>query len=120
MQDELILEKYVTTPVELVLLDGSTDKVINYIKKDGQKSIACIVYSDYIDAYKRELESVYIYDFGKNDDISTQANRLFKILRETDEKDFDIIFAPLPPRSGYGLALFNRMIRAAGHKIIRL
>lgn len=105
---------------ELVLLEGSTEKAINYIKKAGQKSIACIVYSDYIDIYKRELESVYIYDFGKNDDISTQANRLFKILRETDEMDFDIIFAPLPPRSGYGLALFNRMIRAAGHKIIRL
>ena len=34
--------------------------------------------------------------------------------------DYDKIYAPLPEKSGVGLALYNRMIRAAAHQIIRL
>ena len=42
------------------------------------------------------------------------------ILRDTDKHSFSAIYAPLPKASGMGLALYNRMIRAAAHKIIRL
>ena len=53
-------------------------------------------------------------------DIELQAHRLFKILRDTDYRNYNVIYAPLPDTKGIGLALYNRMIRAAAHKIIRL
>ena len=34
--------------------------------------------------------------------------------------NFDEIYAPLPSQSGVGLAIYNRMIRAAAHHIIRM
>ena len=61
-----------------------------------------------------------IFDFGSIEDELTQANRLFDILRETDKVDISVIYAPLPKTKGIGLALYNRMIRAAAHKIVRL
>jgi hypothetical protein len=39
---------------------------------------------------------------------------------EADKDDFYKIYAPLPDKRGIGLAIYNRMIRAAAHTIIKL
>ncbi len=57
---------------------------------------------------------------GEKSDFDKQAKRLFAALREADASDVDIIYAPLPPQKGMGLALFNRLIRAAAHQIIKI
>ena len=57
---------------------------------------------------------------GKKDDPASQAKRLFAALREADRAGCKAILAPLPEKSGMGLALYNRMIRAAAHNIIAL
>ena len=41
-------------------------------------------------------------------------------LRHADRAKPDVIYAHLPPKSGLGLALYNRMIRAAAHTILHL
>ena len=57
---------------------------------------------------------------GSENDLSTQAHRLFSALREADSLGCDIIYARLPLKSGIGLALYNRMIRAASHTVINI
>ena len=52
------------------------------------------------------------------DDVE-YAHRLFDLLRRADKLGAEAIFAPLPEKSGLSLALYNRIIRAAGCKIIR-
>jgi L-threonylcarbamoyladenylate synthase len=52
--------------------------------------------------------------------LHTQAHLLFYALREADKGAFDRIYAPLPPLDGIGLALYNRMIRAAAYQILDL
>ena len=47
-----------------------------------------------------------------------EARRLFSCLRGADEAGADRIYIPLPDRHGIGLAVYNRVIRAAGGKII--
>ena len=37
-----------------------------------------------------------------------------------NKENFDEIYAPLPSKDGIGLALYNRMIRAAAHHILVL
>ena len=54
---------------------------------------------------------------GARDDLATQAHRLFTALRQADRSDAEIIYAHLPPQEGLGLALYNRMIRAAAHTV---
>ena len=61
-----------------------------------------------------------MYKFGARGDEAAQAHLLFKLLRDADKENYDVIYAPLPEMTGIGLALYNRMIRAAAHNIIRL
>ena len=105
---------------EVVLLDGSPDKAISYISARSYSNYAVICYSEDISQFESALGDATIIDFGNRDDMKSQARSLFDILRAADKQSYDIIFAPLPPTEDIGLALYNRMIRAAAHKIIRL
>lgn len=57
---------------------------------------------------------------GGKTDYNAQAKRLFACLREADAVEAEKIYAPMPPKSGMGLALYNRLIRAAAHQVIKL
>jgi len=50
----------------------------------------------------------------------TLASNLFKCLREFDEKKVDVILAEAPEIDGIGLAVMNRMSKAAGGNIIKV
>lgn len=104
----------------LVLLDGDVDASIKYISESESKRIAVISYSEDIDKLSRALPNAVLFEFGEMQDEIGQAHRLFDILREADKMNFDVIYAPLPEMSGIGLAIYNRMIRAAAHTIINL
>ena len=54
---------------------------------------------------------------GRRDDLIMQAHTLFSRLREADRLGARVVYAHLPPKTGLGLALYNRMIRAAAHTI---
>ena len=76
-------------------------------------------------AYSEEVTTLYglgfaVYDMGSETDEITQASRLFRILRDADKEAFDCIYAPVPTAKGVGMALYNRMIRAAAHRILNL
>ncbi len=58
--------------------------------------------------------------YGDAADDSAQANRLFDALRELDEQGAETVYARCPSLSGVGLAVYNRLIRAAGFHIIDL
>ena len=58
--------------------------------------------------------------YGRIDDSRSQANRLFNALRELDELGAETVYARCPEISGIGLAVYNRLIRSAGFKIIEL
>lgn len=55
---------------------------------------------------------------GDRNHPETIAANLFSILREFDEKNVDVILAESVNESGVGLAIMNRMIKAAGYDII--
>ena len=101
------------------LLDGRPDAVAEYLKtREGH--IAVIAYTEDIAPLRGACPGADFYDFGARADELAQAHRLFYLLREADKKDYDAVYAPLPPTDGVGLALYNRMIRAAAHQIVRL
>ena len=104
----------------VVLLDGDASGAAQYIKSQAKKNIAIIAYDEDVSAYRREFFGAVIYSFGAKCDTLTQANRLFYILREADKQNFDEIYAPLPEKEGIGLALYNRMIRAAAYKTVKV
>ena len=105
----------------LFLLDGDMDKIVDYlIQRSKTKNIAVICYSDDENIIDQSLPDAKIYVFGNKSDELTQAHLLFDILRLADKENCDEIYAPLPQKHGIGLALYNRMIRAAAYQIIRM
>jgi L-threonylcarbamoyladenylate synthase len=106
----------------VILLDGSKEAIASYLQKHSsqEKRIAVIAYEDDADYISSVVNDIDIYKFGKRSDEAKQAHLLFKLLRDTDKENYAVIYAPLPERKGIGLALYNRMIRAAAHNIIRL
>ena len=104
----------------LVLLDGEIDDVISYVKAEACSKIAILCYRDDREMITSQLPNAERYVIGAKDNIKEQAQHLFSILREADKNNYDKIYAPIPSKDGVGLALYNRMIRAAAHTIIDL
>ena len=104
----------------LVLLDGETNDMVDYVKEDGKNRYAVVCYSEDESKFRGSLSGGEFYILGSKDDMDEQAHQLFAILREVDKHSYEKIYAPLPSKEGVGLALYNRMIRASAHTIINL
>ena len=104
----------------LVLLEGDKEEIISYIAKQQDGKVCVISYDEDVEFYSNNLIDSVVLNFGEKLNEQEQAKRLFNLLRDADAGDFNVIYAPLPSRDGIGLALYNRMIRAAAHKIINL
>jgi len=104
----------------VTLLDGTVEQCIAYIGSIGEEKIGIIAYDDDVSLYQSAFPNAKIYAFGKKEDELSQAHLLFALLRRADKDALAHIYAPLPRKSGIGLALYNRMIRAASHHILHL
>ena len=101
----------------LVLLSGSFEKVLAFLAEEqSRKSCAILCYDEEIPY----LNPDRLFPVGARDDLAAQAQTLFRSLRSADRTDAEIIYAHLPPQTGLGLALYNRMIRAAAHTVREL
>lgn len=103
---------------EVVLLSGDDGAVERYMLSFADDdSVAYICFNEY-DSVK-DLKNAKIV--GGELDLETQGSRIFDILREFDTMpSIKTIFAKLPPKQGIGLAIFNRMLKAAGYRVIHL
>ena len=98
----------------VVLLHGDETKILAFLRAEqAEHPCAILCYDEEIPA----LSSAGLIPVGKRDDLRTQAHRLFTALRQADRSDATVIYAHLPPQEGLGLALYNRMIRAAAHTV---
>ena len=59
-----------------------------------------------------------ILSLGAKSDVNVHAARLFSLLRECDTRNFEKIYARLPKKDGLSLAVYNRIIKAAGYDVI--
>lgn len=79
--------------------------------------------SDLALCYDSDVEHIdcnYI-SLGEKSNYNSQAHNLFSALRKADETpDIKTIYVRCPDTDGIGMALFNRLIRAAGFEIIDL
>lgn len=98
----------------VVLLTGEEDKILAFLREEQvAKKCAILCYDEECAA----LSPKGLIPVGAREDLATQAHRLFTALRQADRSDAEIIYAHLPPQDGLGLALYNRMIRAAAHTV---
>lgn len=109
--------KHYAPKAPVFLVNGENEKVIAFFR-DKQKNEKCGILC--FDEDKKLLLPQNALTFGKHDDAIAQAQQLFQKLRCFDVMDVDKIYARIPSESGVGLAVYNRLIRAAGFDIIEL
>ncbi|MGW9527007.1 L-threonylcarbamoyladenylate synthase [Paenibacillus terrae] len=61
-----------------------------------------------------------VYTLGRLDALHEAAQRLYGVLRRCDEEGVTYILAEACPPKGLGDAIMNRLLKAAGHRIVRL
>ena len=54
------------------------------------------------------------------EDEKTLAHSVFAVLRKADKLGVSEIYVHAPSKSGIGLAVYNRLIRAAAFRVIKL
>ncbi len=58
--------------------------------------------------------------YGDSEDESTLAHSVFSALRQVDQMGAKEIYIHAPSKNGIGLAVYNRLLRASGFKVIKL
>ncbi len=103
----------------LVLLEGEADEVLAYLQRRQDEEICAILcYDEEVPCLRPEG----LLPVGPREDVASHAHTLFARLREADalEPQPTTVYAHLPDRTGLGLALYNRMIRAAAHTVVNV
>ncbi|MBO4693770.1 MAG: threonylcarbamoyl-AMP synthase [Clostridia bacterium] len=58
--------------------------------------------------------------YGDKDDKESLAHNLFSALRDVDSLRAECVYVHAPNKAGIGLAIYNRLLRAAAFKVINL
>ena len=101
----------------LILLDGEYEDVIHFlINEQKKKKCAIICYDEDVE----RLDGNLLLPIGAKEDVVSHSKLIFARLRQCDKLSPEVIYAHLPHKDGLGLALYNRMIRAAAHTVLRI
>lgn len=107
---------------DLTIVDGTEEHVLEYINAQVRllrgrgKKTGVIATDTSVAGYRADVcKSV-----GNRDDEDTIARELYRILREMDDECVEVIYAEAFDDSGVGQAIMNRLLKAAGHKVIRV
>jgi L-threonylcarbamoyladenylate synthase len=113
--------KHYAPKASVVLVEGSVSSVIKKItelikcyKLKGSK-VGVLVTQETIDYYSADV----VKSLGSRFNLKVIAKNLFNLLREFDIENVDVIIAEGIPNEGLGLAVMNRLRKAAGYNIVK-
>jgi L-threonylcarbamoyladenylate synthase len=124
--------KHYSPECEVLLVNGSIEKFAEFFKTEslkGQSIAALINKNDVPEFVSRTTENsessengsaepTWLFFYGKTPEDF--ARNIFSKLRKFDDCGVERAYIHSPEKNGIGLAVYNRLIRAAGFKIIDL
>ena len=105
---------------ELTIVRGSAPAVINYINarlvegRINNKKTGVIATDETIGTYLADV----LRSVGKRTDVNGVARGLYRILREFDDEGVELIYSESFDGNGVSQAVMNRLLKAAGHRMI--
>ncbi|MFE8701864.1 L-threonylcarbamoyladenylate synthase [Cytobacillus sp. FJAT-54145] len=100
----------------LFLVEGSREYIQQLIlekQKEG-KEVGVLTTEENESFYKAD----FIFTCGKRQDLDSVASSLYEALRSFNHSNVNIIFSEVFPYEGVGQAIMNRLLKAAGHRIL--
>ena len=116
-KDEKVLSpglkhKHYAPKAEVTIINGEFEKYRQLVETENATALCFDEYADKINA-----KTVC---YGSEKDSATQAVKLFHALRQLDEIGAGKVYAMMPSTEGVGLAVYNRLLRAAGFRVVNL
>lgn len=105
--------KHYSPKGQVILVKGSFKSFLSYVNENASEQDSVLCFDG-----EGENFSIPVVTYGKKNDPSSQAKHIFDALRKLDEMGSEKIFARMPDESGVGLAVFNRLARAAAFNIV--
>ncbi len=103
--------KHYAPKAEVILVDASPEEYSSYVNLQTDCHALCL--TEDLPLLRRPSLS-----FGGRYDGREQARLLFSRLSQLDELGAKRVYAHMPSKRGIGLAVYNRLIRAAGFSVI--
>lgn len=100
----------------VTVVRGDPEKTAHYMKEHLQAQCGVICFEDYVNLFS----GFPCRSLGPVGDLGEQARRLFEALRWFDSQSVTAIYAQSPQSDGLGLAVTNRLNKAAGFHIIEV
>ena len=106
----------------LTIVDGEPEKVIAYINEKNRCHRAAGIRTGVIctEETKDYYEADLVKSAGSREEEETVARELFRILREFDDEGAGEIYAESFDSTGVGRAVMNRLLKAAGQRVVHL
>jgi len=116
-----IKHRHYAPEAQLILIEGKLNKVVARVKElaainmaDGKK-VGILATDETMSDYDADV----LKSLGSRSNVATIARNLFRLLREFDMEEVDIIIAEGIPPKDLGLAVMNRLRRAANFNIVK-
>ena len=104
---------------ELTIVDGESAKVVDWINahvkealEKGQK-VGIICTDETKALYPQGVKK----SVGNRQNEETVARELYRVLREFDDEGMEVMYSESFAESGIGVAIMNRLLKAAGHHV---
>ena len=106
---------------EVILVEGDIPAIVAKVREltefyELRRSKVGILATDETrTAYKADV----VKSLGSRFNLAAVAQNLFRLLREVDDENVDVIIAEGVSSEGIGLAIMNRLRKASGYRIIK-
>lgn len=108
---------------DLTIVTGKEEAVIRYINeavevasKEGKKT--GIIATQ--ESFSRYIGADSVKCVGSREDEESIARALYKVLREFDDEEIEVMYTESFDLHGIGQAIMNRLLKASGHKVLHV
>jgi L-threonylcarbamoyladenylate synthase len=99
---------------ELSAVVGKVKELVEFYMLKGSK-VGVLATDETVEQYEADV----VKSLGSRSDFAVIAKNLFRLLREFDLEDVDVIIAEGIPAEGLGLAVMNRLRKASGYNVVK-
>ena len=104
----------------VTVVTGDPQKSAEYIASHAAPEDGIICFDEFLPLFTRRSETRPVMGLGPAGDKEEQARHIFDALRSFDHTSVPAIWAQCPDATGIGLAIANRLNKAAGFHIIHV
>lgn len=105
--------KHYAPQAQVTLVTGDADAYVTFVARHAEPDAVALCFEE--DVPRIAIPCV---TYGKRSEPASAAHELFDALRRLDEQGATHVLAAAPDPDGIGLAVYNRLLRAAGFEVM--